>query len=387
MHGAWWAEEADANRQTPDDSGRARAGPELDGPDAVTAGWTIDTATCCRSHGGRFTVVHPGGPVTWPRPAAVGDRELDLRAGLSDSFPPAGVLEVPEATVTGARGWISVGDGLVLRDHTWYGDAIEEECSGPDPAERTVDLPGTTLSLLSDFAEVSYGHLVFDVLPRWSLLEPAGVALDRVDHVLCCAPPERRDYVLELGVPRDRIVWTDPSVAYRTDRLLAPSFPGRRRMLPSWAADALRSSLGVPPAGSGRRVFLLRDHDRRVVNDAEVRDVLRSHGLEAYDPVRSDEDQRAVFAAAELVVGTAGSALSTIVFCAPGAAVLELLPDDHPFPYHYTAAVAAGLRYRYLVGASEHVRADHRSGPSRHDFTVDVSALDPALAALTVPQG
>jgi hypothetical protein len=353
----------------------------------VTPGtWTIDDEACCSQHGARFHEVHAGRPVRWPPPEHVGGPEVDLLALLPERIPATGVLDVRGAAVDGSTGWISVA-GRVLRDHTWYGAALEVERDRPDAQPRPVHLPGTTVTLMSDFAEVNYGHLLFDVVPRRSLLAGAAVDLDQVDHVLCCAPPTRRDYVMQLALPVERIVWAEPGVRYRTERLLAPSFPGVRRALQPWAAAAVRAWLEVPASGSGRRLYLVREEGRRVVNQDELDPVLDELDFERFEPVSSGEDQRAAFAAADVVVGVAGSALTSILFCAPGASVVELLPTDHVYPYHYTAALAAGLDYRYLVVDSTVRRGSGAVGPSVADVVVDVAAFDRALREVVRQKG
>jgi len=96
--------------------------------------------------------------------------------------------------------------------------------------------------------------------------------------------------------------------------------------------------------------------------------ILVEHGFEVFEPTGA-EDARHAFAEASVVVGGHGAGLSSVAFCHPGAAVLELLPDSHVMPFYATLSLAARLRYGYLMGEGIPV-----AGPvarSTWDFRVD----------------
>ena len=69
--------------------------------------------------------------------------------------------------------------------------------------------------------------------------------------------------------------------------------------------------------------------------------------------------------------------VTQVIFCAPGATVVELFSDAHLFAYHATLAQAGRLRYGYVVGASDD--RQRPIGASRADFVVDMEELAAAL--------
>jgi hypothetical protein len=60
----------------------------------------------------------------------------------------------------------------------------------------------------------------------------------------------------------------------------------------------------------------------------------------------------AVFSRARIVVGTSGAALANLLFCGPGAAVVELSPRDNFRPGWWIAAEKLGLRYGVIPCAA-----------------------------------
>ena len=77
-----------------------------------------------------------------------------------------------------------------------------------------------------------------------------------------------------------------------------------------------------------------------------------------------------------------------LAFCAPGTAVLELLPESHVMPYWYTVSEAARLRYGYLM--SDWVQAAP-GGLSKDDLHVDpgffLAALDDTVKSISTAGG
>lgn len=332
--------------------------------------------------GARFHLVYATRHDLPPPPPFLGTLRVDMLRYLEPDTPDLGVLELSEPLVFGTHGWIVGADGILLPEQSWYGrDVGRMPLPGRWPAGTR--LPGTSLTLASDFAHRSYGHYLLDSLPRLHLFRAAGCTLDEVDHVLCHRPPtaEAERHFARLGVPPDKCRWLAEGEAWRPDRLLAPSYPGTRRKIPGWASGFLRDRCGTAPPSRGRRLWIGRTGRRSLVNAAEVEHAMRTLGFEVFDPAAADHPADD-FAAATFIVSPHGGVLADLVFCAPDTKVLELVPTDHPAPYYYTLSLGAGLEYRALACRSLYERPEGMRSPSTSDVTVDVEELTGAIESM-----
>lgn len=333
---------------------------------------------------------HPGGPGT---PAAV-----DFGALLPRHIPALGVLRLEGARLFQPEGWILGAEGLVLADHTWFSGDFKEDAGDEGRLEgmirrelRRVEetpLPGTTLSLLSDFAQGNYGHFLLDALGRLALVEAAGIDPGSVDRILVPRPGSKSAarILAAMDLPAEKLVLVDaqPRRVFVTERLVAPTFPGAPRCYRPFSAAFLRRRVlrGVPPAPPTTRIYVDRTGPRRrLENRDDVLTVMEKHGFRIYDP--SDHDDPCFdFTRARVIVGAHGAGLTDIVFAAPGARLLELLPTDHVYPYYFTLALAAGIDHSLLPCLSAEQRPPGTFGPSPFPFRADIDALRGALAAI-----
>jgi len=334
--------------------------------------------------GGAWHEVVPAGPVVRRPPIHHGAWSSRLLAQVDATLPAAGVAVVPGGIVAGAYGWVVTPDGSVLIDHAWHGTAPVEGRAryqignGPDFAVR--QLLGTTLTLASMASWKNHAHFLLDSVSRLHLVEAAGFRLDRVDHVLATPYNEGAWRILErLGVSRHKVIVPEAGVAYRSASLIAPSFPGSRRNYPAWVPAFLRSRLAPPDARPFRRLYVPRVGGRLVENIAELMPVLEAHRFDVFDPP-AHPDPISVFAEAAVVIGAHGAGLAGLAMCAPGTAVLELLPSEHQYPYYYTLADAAGLDYGYLIGPSLPTDLKLGAGKGQVSFRVDRAELAAAVA-------
>jgi capsular polysaccharide biosynthesis protein len=114
---------------------------------------------------------------------------------------------------------------------------------------------------------------------------------------------------------------------------------------------------------------------RGLINDAEVWAALSGRGFERVEPT-TWEDNVKKFASADLVVGPHGAGLSNVIFCPPGARLVELVPGDRPFPYFYSAASAAGLSYSALLTTPLlPAGREYQKLPSDEPYGVDLQKL------------
>jgi capsular polysaccharide biosynthesis protein len=321
-------------------------------------------------------------PARWPEPRFVGREGRAFP--LAEITPAAGIFEIPSATVLAPDGWVLTAAGGVIAACSWYGTAGLQDWKPTEVAAPVKPLDGLCLVLASDWATGNYGHFLFDVLPRLYLVEEAGYRLEQFDHVL--APHQMKPQAALLrqaGLREDQMLWSSQAAAYTCERLIAPTFPGVRRSLTAWAASFLRRRFAPVERSQERRLYIKRDTTRRLHNEAELIAALEPLGFAAYLPGADARDPRAMFAAAEVIVGGHGAGLADLVFAPSGAQVVELIPTDQVLPYYFCAAVSAGLRYTAILCPSDGERGKGAWGPSPHDVTAPLDVIMPFLAALT----
>lgn len=345
----------------------------------------LPSRVCAHRGDAKFHLVYAAHEALPPPPHFAGSLRADLLSPMAPRVPDLGVLELSRPRVLGRQGWIFTSEGFLLPEQSWYGQEVER-MSLPERLPTGTPLPGTSLTLGSDFAWRSYGHYLLDSLSRVHLFLAAGFTLDDVDHVICHRPPtsEAALHFSRLRVPEEKCVWLAEGDAWVPERLLAPSFPGGRKNYPRWVATFLKDTCGTTSHGTQRRLWVHRTGRRCVHNAAAVDRVMEAFGFERYD-VAAATNPAEDFAGACAIVSPHAGALADLVFCAPGTKVLELLPTDHVAPYYFSLSIAAGLDYRCLVCRSLHERPGPLLSPSTSDFTVDPVELEAALAMTAPP--
>ena len=193
-------------------------------------------------------LTYPGGPETPP--------QIDFGAFLESRIPALGVIEIEGARLVEPWGWIVGTDDLLFRDHTWFSRQLDKpyfERLWAASQRATAPVPGTTLSLLTDFGATNYAHFLLDALGRLGLVAAAGIDLAAVDRILVPKPcsENARRILAALPLPKEKIVLVDEGdvAVLRPERLLAPTYPGVPCCYAPEPAEFLRSHvLGAAPA-------------------------------------------------------------------------------------------------------------------------------------------
>jgi len=145
---------------------------------------------------------------------------------------------------------------------------------------------------------------------------------------------------IELNAPLVRlqdVIWPENDTIYGMPAIALQSFRAR--------AHAMR-----PPAKTPRRrLFIKRAGSRGIANAAALEALLAPRGFETVVlenvPAAVQID---LFASAEFVIATHGSALANLLFCQAGTRVLELSPANEYRSYFWLCAEKLGLPYGVL---------------------------------------
>jgi capsular polysaccharide biosynthesis protein len=121
---------------------------------------------------------------------------------------------------------------------------------------------------------------------------------------------------------------------------------------------------------------------RRLANFGAVAPVLEHFGFRvvAMEALTLD-DQIRTMQRARYVIGEHGAGVANIMFCHPGARVLELFNPSCPQPAHWVLASLFDLGYGYVVG--RHVPTSYRPDPDWNaDYAIEPAEMTDAIRAL-----
>lgn len=316
-----------------------------------------------------------------------GGRPVNFFAKSQSSIPELGLAIFKNATLVSEHGWVLSESKTLYPEFSWFGGNIDELCKFmhfPRYIKTTNFIKGTTLTLASDYSCKVYGHFAIDSLARLSLFYKAGFNFSDIDNIFCPKPLKGHGEILfkELGIPEDKCIWANGNRALQFETLLCPSFPGLRRNYTPLVPSFFRKALPLDHTKTKRRRLYVtrKGYARNFVNEEKIEDFLHSRGFETYNPAEQAHSHYD-FAMAEAVVGISGSALTGLAFCKPDTKVLEILSEDHTYPYYFTLANAGELKFNYLVGTPE-VQMSTTYGPSKSDIRVDIEDFKKAIDAM-----
>jgi len=216
--------------------------------------------------------------------------------------------------------------------------------------ERELFFKGKVMALS---CSKNYFHWLLKMLPRLELMERSAGSLDEIEAFFINKPTWQQQEVYQRLKIWDRCVVIDRK-SFAVCRLLGA--PTIAHDAPEWACRFVRRKLGPAetPAGK-RRIYVVRGKTahRELVNEQEVTMLLRGYGFEIVDcSVLTVEEQAGVFAESEIVVGVHGAAFSNLVFCNPGATVLEVFGTQENQKGYWVMSHRMKLQYYYLMAQS-----------------------------------
>ena len=248
----------------------------------------------------------------------------------------------------------------------------------------------------------NYGHWLLEYVSRMLWFNdgacPDGFPICIDDHM-----PDTHRQIIALMDERSRPVLPLPAIPIRVRELgVAPvptffpfdiraGFPVYDAIWPRDVLGAMRCKIlerlaarGLNLQQTGRRLFLSRQGygQRQLVNEAEIADILSRHGFEVVHPERlSFSEQVELYHAAEIVVGSASSALYNCLFCRPGTQIIALIHEELSFPFRgFTSAIESfGAQLLFIRGTTLPSDAQHRMHAS---FTVQPEKVVAGLGAI-----
>ena len=163
------------------------------------------------------------------------------------------------------------------------------------------------------------------------------------------------------------------------DELIVPSLigPAFRNSPQPQACKYLRSTFlpHVKAQKADLALYITRDdaHNRRVINEAEVKAEVISLGFEVISLTNVPVLQQVkLFSEAKIIVGPHGAGFTNTVFCSPNAVLIEFIPEKSWVDCFERLARLIGMKYHSIVGTERGVSEDR---PPSHDRVIDVTVL------------
>lgn len=128
------------------------------------------------------------------------------------------------------------------------------------------------------------------------------------------------------------------------------------------------------------RLYISRVGRRRVVNEEELIEMLKSHQFIIIDDKpRTVAEQVVLYKNASVILGPHGASFSNVIWCEPGTHLIELFSSKYMPPHFLYLATVMQMRYSaYYQGEQEHNQHAALEG----DMYVSVQELEPLLVSL-----
>ncbi|WP_019532843.1 glycosyltransferase family 61 protein [Paenibacillus ginsengihumi] len=291
--------------------------------------------------------------------------------GLDDEIPQefhdrdhqsAFVAVIPGGRLWGAKGAVIAPDNRLLFDVSLelWGEEPERHSvfrqPGLPPVRRFRETWGVLTYTASDF----YFHWMLDVLPRIALIRQTGIAPDKyvVNTHAASLLPFQDETLAMIGIPPEARVVMSGQDHLQAERLLVPSLIGVRSHYPEWAIASVRAAFAAymnePQDSEFAKIYVSREDAqyRNVTNEEQVADFLAKYGYKKIVPSEwTVKEQIHIFASARRIVAPHGSNLTNLLFCRPGAQVLEIFSPHYINAIYWVLSNHARLDYYYVLGS------------------------------------
>ncbi|MGJ0120400.1 glycosyltransferase family 61 protein [Williamsia sp. MIQD14] len=217
--------------------------------------------------------------------------------------------------------------------------------------------------------------------PRWVMTDRGTLINQRRQESLGLALGEP-DVEVTL-VPFER-----PVVVRDVRYMSQPTLHPMRKSPDAIAAsrEAVVARLSPRPVGPGTRLHILRRGGaagRRIVNGAEIEELLARRGFVTLDPITaSAREQAEACLRADVIVGVMGAAMVNSIFSPHGTSVIHLAASGWTEPYYADLAAACGHTYSCVYGPTVEAGSAWLV-----PFTIDVDEVERALDRVDQMQG
>jgi len=258
--------------------------------------------------------------------------------------------------------------------------ALENICFNPRIADKIFDKeeschrvvdgqiffePQTTANLENAIflgSHWNYGHWLFNHLSRLYFCED----LNSETIVVVSSTLNKRyaSYLEFFGIRKENIFEIQPGMVLEVANLMIPQMPwnslsDRSAWFAPGCVDFIREALGTNGPSTGAadlKIFLSRKKARwrRVINEDQLFDYVKSYGFSRIDPADlSVDEQIDIGIRTKMLISPFGANSNFLINLPTGAAVMELSPPLDSMNVSQYFADAAGLSYQQVFGSPE----------------------------------
>ncbi len=317
--------------------------------------------------------------------------KLEHLANQSPLIVDSSVLFLPEGRVLGL-GDIVTPDNLLLKEFTSETNRQLQILKEQEKGKHVPKIKGRVAVLTGD--STGYYHWMMDLIPRFGLLQAAGVRVEDVDKFLV------NDYVSKfqietlehLGIPPKKIITSQWNPDFVADVLIVPSILRMTNM--NWRVNYIRNTflaLAKPANNLPKRIYISRGQvtHRRLLNENEVFALLE--GFDFTKIIMEDytfSEQISIMAAADVIVAPHGAGLTNIAFCKPKVKVIEIAsPKAINALFWLMSCQLESIQYFYVFAEGEILDTTDRDKTkiyNNDDMTVNIEELKLALKAADI---
>lgn len=317
-----------------------------------------DWATASGTQGSNYKEIHPPHSVEFPCPPRTIDKDLDPRVVLPEQFESPKTFVV---TVPGGRycGW-GTTTAAITSDNKLLNELATDFQDPHIHGMPAYYIEGTVAALSANTGN-NYYHWLYDMLPRFGLLELGGINIDSIDKFLVSGYflNAQKETLEILGIPSSKVIDSLNYPHIKADKLIVPSYPGIINYPTKWVVDFLRSKfLHLIQKNDSKLEYPERIHltrrsatHRKIINEDEMLEVLQEYDFITIDPAMMSIAELAPFMANAKVVIGYGAGNANLFLCSPKTKLIELFSPYFIGPNYRMISHYLELEYYYLVGA------------------------------------
>lgn len=194
-----------------------------------------------------------------------------------------------------------------------------------------------------------------------------------------------QEFLAKLGIPSSNVIdtaqnWTteveaECVIVGNNQESWTPSLTDMQLLKEKFCADR-------PAVKAKRRLYIARAGRRKIINEEEVREVLRSFDFNIIEDVaRGLDEQIDLFRSASAIITPHGAGLTNMLWCDRGTTIIELFNQGYMPNYYYYMSVALGHPYHCLVEYDASKPKNHWSNTAE-DIQVNIPDLQKKLTLL-----
>ena len=266
----------------------------------------------------------------------------------------SGILKLPNGMVD--KYGLTKTDDYIIPELSWIGSRLERDNIQTLRLNKVVEITSTEpvikiggrgLNLHSMFSDINFGHYVFDFLTKIEIVENIlGIPLNDFDSIIIPnANFDIHQSILQyLNLEKTKIL-NIVDKQYKFDELYSVSLMGGPRISRNGSFEYIKKMLKLENGQHKNNIYIKRENKSRpIYNLSQLEQLLEECGFITVDPSICP-DNIELFNNANIIIGVHGAGLTNCIFSTLGTTLIELMPENHIYPYYMSMADANYMNY------------------------------------------